>query len=102
MSVIMMIIFVVFVLTNMPRTVLGLYEVTTITSILECYDRSCQYHVSSLRSVKVEGNIASKLFNFLFCQMAGGQFGALPTHAKFFDKLHHLLFCRSKLQSNLV
>ena len=53
MSVIMMIIFVVFVLTNMPRTVLGLYEVTTISSILECYDRACQYHVSSLRSVNI-------------------------------------------------
>ena len=51
MSVIMMVIFVVFVLTNLPRTVLGLYEVTTISSILECYDRACQYRVSSLRSV---------------------------------------------------
>lgn len=51
MSVIMMVIFAVFVLTNLPRTVLGLYEVTTISSILECYDRACQYRVSSLRSV---------------------------------------------------
>lgn len=54
MSMIMMVIFVVFVVTNMPRTVLGLYEVTTISSILECYDRACRYNVSSLRSVNIE------------------------------------------------
>ena len=87
MSVMMMVISVMFVLTNTPRTVLGLYEateyfvsnwildceskirqfifrniykiltndeVTTIPRILECYDRQCQYHVSSFRSGECE------------------------------------------------
>ena len=34
--------------------------------------------------------------------MADGQLGALSTHAKFVDKFHYLLFCRSKLQRNIV
>ena len=97
----MMIIFVVFVLTNMPRTVLGLYEVTTISNILECFDRVCQYHVSSLRSLNI---VCFMLFNkpIPCLQMADGQLGALPTHAKFVDKFHYLLFCWSRLQRNNV
>ena len=49
MSVTMMIIVMVFVLTNIPRMSLMLYEVYTIPNILECYDMACQYHISSLR-----------------------------------------------------
>ena len=37
-----------------------------------------------------------------FCQMANGQLGALPTHVKFVNKFHNLLFCRSRLQRNIV
>ena len=49
MSVVMMTLVTVFVVTNVPRMLGMLHEVSCIPDILDCYDRGCQYHVTSLR-----------------------------------------------------
>ena len=49
MSVVMMTLVTVFVVTNVPRMLGMLHEVSCIPDILDCYDRVCQYHVTSLR-----------------------------------------------------
>ena len=49
MAMIMVAIVSVFVVTNLPRLGLSLYEVFIIPNILECRNRGCGYHVSQFR-----------------------------------------------------
>ena len=46
---IMMKIVIIFIILNIPRVSLSIYEVSTIPNILECYERHCRYHISSYR-----------------------------------------------------
>ena len=47
----MMTIVTVFIILNIPRMVLALYEVSTIPDIVQCYERNCYYYLSSRRWV---------------------------------------------------
>ena len=49
MAKMMMIIVIVFILLNLPRMSLSIYEIFTIPNILECYERHCPYHISKKR-----------------------------------------------------
>ena len=49
MARVMMTIVTVFVILSIPKTVLALYEVSTIPSILDCFSRQCGYFISSNR-----------------------------------------------------
>ena len=49
MAKIMMTIVILFIILNTPRISLSLYEVSTIPHVLECYERQCQYNISSKR-----------------------------------------------------
>ena len=49
MAKMMMIIVIVFILLNLPRMFLSIYEIFTIANILECYERHCPYHISKKR-----------------------------------------------------
>lgn len=49
MAMIMVAIVSVFVLTNLPRLSLSLYEVFIIPNILECRDMGCHYQISQFR-----------------------------------------------------
>ena len=51
MAKIMMTIVTVFIILNIPKMVLALYEVMTIPNILECYRRRCHYYITSKRWV---------------------------------------------------
>ena len=46
---IMMRIVIIFIILNIPRVSLSIYEVSTIPNILECYERNCRYYISSKR-----------------------------------------------------
>ena len=39
----------VFIILNLPKTMIALLEVSTIPSILDCYDRKCGYFITSKR-----------------------------------------------------
>ena len=39
----------VFMILNLPKTMIALWEVSTIPSILDCYDRKCGYFITSKR-----------------------------------------------------
>ena len=47
MAKILMTVVTVFILLNIPRMILVLYEVTLIPNILECFRRRCKYHPTS-------------------------------------------------------
>ena len=47
----MMAIVTVFIILNIPKMVLALYEVSTIPDIIDCYERNCLYYLSSRRWV---------------------------------------------------
>ena len=49
MAKIMITIVLLFIFLNLPRMFLALYEVSTIPNVLDCYERSCRYHISSKR-----------------------------------------------------
>ena len=49
MAKIMITIVLIFIILNIPRVFMSLYEVSTIPTLLECYDRQCPYHISSMR-----------------------------------------------------
>ena len=46
---IMITIVIIFIIFNIPRMLLFLYEVCTIPNIIECYERKCPYYISSKR-----------------------------------------------------
>ena len=45
----MMAIVIVFIILNIPRMILALYEVSTIPDIIDCYKNNCYYYLSSNR-----------------------------------------------------
>ena len=49
MAKIMMIIVILFILLNLPKMSLSMFEIFTIPNILECYERQCPYHISKKR-----------------------------------------------------
>ena len=49
MARIQIIIVLLFIVFNIPRMFLTLYEVSTIPNVLECYERNCRYQISSKR-----------------------------------------------------
>ena len=49
MAKVMMIIVIVFVILNIPKMSLSIYEISTIPNILECFERQCPYHISTKR-----------------------------------------------------
>ena len=49
MARVMITIVIIFIIFNIPRMFLSLYEVSTIPNILDCYERQCPYYISSKR-----------------------------------------------------
>ena len=45
----MAIIVIVFIILNIPKMTLSIYEISTIPNILECFRRQCPYHISKKR-----------------------------------------------------
>ena len=49
MAKVMMIIVIIFIILNIPKMSLSIYEISTIPNILECFERQCPYHISTKR-----------------------------------------------------
>ena len=93
-----MTIVIVFVVLNIPRVILGVFEVSTIPNILECRRRHCRYFVSHGRWV------ADSIIRFLLMLNSSLNFIIYCFHGSTFRRTLFSMIqsiCTSRSQSEL-